>query len=89
VTRAERVKKEGAPPRRDRLRPLELLALAAGLGVFVGLVVFMGTREWTLAAIFFGVAFIVALVVLAMLALAFTSADEKLPGQDNDGPVGH
>jgi hypothetical protein len=58
------------PPLRERLRPLELLGISAALGVFAGLVVLMATREIVLAAVFLGVAFIVALVVLAMLALA-------------------
>lgn len=89
MKRAERAQDMGAPTRRDRLRPLELLVLAAVLGIFVGLVVFMGTREWIVAAIFCGVVFIVALVVIAMLALAFVSPGEKLPGQDDDEPAGH
>ena len=58
------------PPLRDRLRPLELLGISAALGIFAGLVVLMATREWVLALVFLGVAFIVSLVVLAMLALA-------------------
>ena len=58
------------PPLRERLRPLELLGISGVLGVFAGLVVLMATREIVLAAIFLGIAFIVSLVVLAMLALA-------------------
>ena len=90
MTRAE---KEGAPARRERFRPLELLAVAGVLGVFTALIVFMGTREWVVAGIFFGVVFIVSLVVLAMLALAFTSPDDKpgenVPGDGDDRPIGH
>ncbi|HEY4224492.1 MAG TPA: hypothetical protein VGM70_01600 [Pseudolysinimonas sp.] len=86
MTRAE---KAGRPARRDRLRPVELLLASAGLGVFAGLVVFMGTREWVVAGIFFGVVFIVSLVVVAMLALAFTPPDEKPPVPDDDGPPAH
>jgi hypothetical protein len=89
MTRAE---KANAPARRERFRPLELLAVAGVLGVFTGLIVFMGTREWVVAGIFFGVVFIVSLVVLAMLSLAFTSPGEKLPGErlpGDDGPSGH
>jgi hypothetical protein len=89
VTRARREEKAGDPTRRDRMRPVELLALAGAFGVFTGLVVGLATREWILAAIFFGVVFIVSLVVLAMLSLAITSPDEKLPGQGEDGPSGH
>jgi hypothetical protein len=59
------------PSKKDRLRPVELLVLAAIMGVFTGLVVLMASREWLLAVVFFGVAFIVALVVLAMFALTF------------------
>ena len=89
MTRAGREEETGAPTRRDRMRPVELLGLAAAIGVFTGLVVGLGTREWILAAIFFGVVFIVSLVVLAMLSLAVSSPDEKLPGQGEDGPSGH
>lgn len=58
------------PRLRERLRPLELLGISTVLGLFAGLVVLMATRELILALIFLGVAFIVSLVVLAMLALA-------------------
>ena len=88
MTKAERKERSAAPTRRDRMRPLELLGLAGAIGVFAGLVVGLATREWGLAAIFFGVIFIVSLVVLAMLSLAATSPDEKLPGQDEDRPDG-
>jgi hypothetical protein len=71
------------------MRPVELLGLAAVIGVFTGLVVGLATREWILAAIFFGVVFIVGLVVLAMLSLAVVPPDEKLPEQDGEGPSGH
>lgn len=83
------------PSRRERLRPLELLVLSAIFGIFAGLVVLMSTRELLLAAIFFGIAFIVSLVVLAMLALAVTpTADEKVDLAEQDGaqrpdPRGH
>jgi len=66
-----------------------LLGLAGAIGVFVGLVVGLATREWILAAIFFGAIFIVSLVVLAMLSLAASSPDEELPGLDDDRPIGH
>lgn len=86
------------PNRRDRTRPAELLILSAVFAVFVGLVVLMSTRELVLALIFAGVAFIVSLVVLAMLALAVRpDKDEKLDllAQDADeqdrgqGPKAH
>jgi hypothetical protein len=66
------------PPLRDRLRPLELLVIAAVLGIFAGLVVLMATREIVLALVFLGIAFIVSLVVLAMLALTMApTGDER------------
>jgi type IV secretory pathway TrbD component len=77
------------PTRRDRMRPAELLGLAAAIGIFTGLVVGLATREWILALIFFGVVFIVGLVVLAMLSLAVVPAGEKVPGHDEDGPGAH
>lgn len=65
------------PSRRDRTRPLELLGLSGVLGLFAGLVVFMSTRELVLALIFLGIAFIVSLVVLAMLSLAVQPTGEE------------
>jgi hypothetical protein len=85
----QRDESAAGPSRRDRVRPLELLGLAAAIGVFAGLVVGLATREWILAAVFFGAIFIVSLVVLAMLSLAASSPDEKLPGLDDDRPGGH
>jgi peptidoglycan/LPS O-acetylase OafA/YrhL len=58
------------PTKKDRIRPVELLALAAGFALFAGLIVLMSTRDVVLALIFFGLAFIVVLVGLAMLTLA-------------------
>jgi Flp pilus assembly protein TadB len=67
------------PTRRERLRPVELLAISAIVAVFVGLVVLMSTRQPELAAIFLCIAFIVVVVVMAMLQLAATSDQD-----DND-----
>jgi hypothetical protein len=59
-----------APPsRRDRFRPVELLVMSALFGLFIGLVVAASIRNITTGAIFGGVGFIVALVVLATLAI--------------------
>ena len=83
------------PSRRDRTRPVELLVLSGILGVFAGLVVFMSTREIILAVVFLGIAFIVSLVVLAMLSLAVQpTVDEKIDLAEQDDeqggrPVGH
>jgi hypothetical protein len=72
---------------RDVLKPLELLALAAGMGLFTGLIAFMSTRDVVIALIGFGIAFIVALVLLAMFALSIApTEDEKRDIAEQDGP---
>ncbi|HEY0261262.1 MAG TPA: hypothetical protein VGC18_15570 [Lacisediminihabitans sp.] len=79
------------PSRHDRLRPLEFVVMAAIVAVFVGLVVLLTTREPILALVFFGVAFIVSLVVLAMLSLAVkpTEAEKTdLDEQNHEGQNG-
>jgi hypothetical protein len=81
------------PSRQDRLRPLEFIGMAAIISIFTGLVVLGSTREPILALVFFGVAFIVSLVVIAMLSLA-VKPDEleqsDLGEQDReDGTGGH
>lgn len=58
------------PTWRERLKPVELVGIAAVLGVFTGVVTVLATREVRDALILAGIAFIVALLVLAMLALA-------------------
>ena len=65
------------PSRRDRLRPLEFIVLAAIAAVFIGLVVLLSTREPILALVFAGIAFIVVLVVIAMLSLAAKPSDQE------------
>ena len=71
-----------APSRRVRFRPLELIGLAAVTAVFIALVVLLGSRSPTGAVIFGVIAFIVSVLLLAMLALLTgpTAAPE-------DGPV--
>lgn len=74
------------PDLRTRLRPLELLGLSGLAGVFAGLVVLMSTRDLVLALIFLGIAFIVSLMVFAMMALSVTpkengAADDEKPEQ--------
>lgn len=78
-----------APRRNDRTRPIELLVLSGILGLFAGLVVFMSTREIVLALVFLGIAFIVSLVVLAMLSLAVQpNGDEKIDLAEQDDEQG-
>lgn len=69
--------------RRQRMKPLELVGMAAVTAVFIGVVVLIATHDISLAAIFAGVAFIVALLLLAMFALVETSDD----AEPSDEPV--
>ncbi len=71
------------PTWRERLRPLELLVISGILAVFAGLIVLMGTRQPILALIFAGVAFIVSLVGLAMLALSSAPSSEEQDDLDD------
>lgn len=66
-----RVTQNLQPSRRDRFLPVELIAISAGLAVFVGLIVLAATREFVLAGVALGITFIVSLVLLALFALAF------------------
>ncbi|ROS57950.1 hypothetical protein EDF38_2680 [Frigoribacterium sp. PhB160] len=78
------------PSWRDRVRPAEFLGLSAVFAVFVGVVVLMTTRELDLALIFLCIGFIVALVVIAMLALAAKpNDDERHEIDESDGPRAH
>lgn len=78
------------PSRRERTRPAELLGLSGVLALFVGLTVLMSTRDVVLALIFLGVAFIVALMVLAMLALAVREKDsDEVPLDERPDDSGH
>lgn len=80
----------GAPSRRDRTRPAELIGLSAVLAGVLGGVVLIATRDLLLAIEFAGGGFIVALVVLAMLLLAATpNPDKHGTGDRNDEPYGH
>lgn len=58
------------PSIRERLRPFELLGFSAVIGLFTGLVIVFTTREWWLAGIGFGVAFILSVMLIALLALS-------------------
>lgn len=57
------------PSLRARLRPLELLGISLALAVFAGLITILTTRDWLLTVVVLGVAFVLCLVTLAMLAL--------------------
>lgn len=75
------------PSKRDVFKPVELLVLAAVMALFVGLTVLLATRSPLLAVIFFGVAFIVVLVVIAMMVLTFKpNKSEQTELDDEDLP---
>lgn len=58
------------PSRSDRLRPAEYVGGAAIAAIFVGVIALVTTRDWTIALVGAGGAFIVVLVVLALLQMA-------------------
>lgn len=60
------------------------------MAVFTGLIVLMSTRDIVLSLIFLGIAFIVVLVILAMLVLAVRPDGEELTDLDEQNhPEGH
>lgn len=65
--------------------------LAAIVSVFIGLAVLLSSRELELAVIFFGVSFIVSLVVIAMLSLAVKPGDDEKQDlhEQDDEASGH
>lgn len=77
-----------APSRQDRLRPLEFVVLSAIIATFTGLVVLLSTREPVLALVFFGVAFIVSLVGIAMFSLAVKPGDAEISDIDEQNREG-
>lgn len=75
------------PSRKDRLRPLELVGFSAVLAIFAGLVVLLTTRDLVLALIFFGVAFIVVVMVVALIGLGGKpSAEDDEARKDLQSP---
>jgi hypothetical protein len=66
------------PSRRDRLRPLELIAFSAVLGVFAGLVVMFATRSFVLAGIFLGIGFITSIMFVALVGLGGKPSEEDI-----------
>jgi len=74
------------PSRRDVLRPAEYVGGAAIAAIFTGLVVLITAREPMLALIIAGIAFIVVLVVLALLSMAVKPNAEEIAEIDGDEP---
>ncbi|WP_241979889.1 hypothetical protein [Cryobacterium glaciale] len=68
------------------MKPAELLAISAGMALFVGVTILVTTRELMLSAIGLGVTFIVALVVIAMLVLGMKpNASEQTDLDEQNG----
>lgn len=90
MSKANKANKANKPSMRDVLKPLELLALAGAMGIFTGLIALMSTRDIVIGLVGFGVAFIVALVLLAMFALSVApTEDEKRDIAEQDRPSSH
>lgn len=94
------VRKQGHKPAlRDVMKPAEFIGLSVAMGLFAGLTVLLSTRQVILSLIFFGVAFIAALVVLALFALEFNPEKDQrqvpvlqrheadIDGRDFDAPA--
>lgn len=78
----------GRVQRAERLRPLDLVGLAAAMALFTGFGVVISTREWELAGIFAVAAFIVALVVMASISITAKPDAEELAdlAEQEQGP---
>ncbi|MCU1475513.1 MAG: hypothetical protein JWQ64_206 [Subtercola sp.] len=78
------------PTRKEILKPVELIVISLVLALFVGLAVLLSTRQPLLALVFFGIAFIVSLVVIAMFTLTFkpNAAEQQELNDDDDGSPG-
>lgn len=75
------------PSKKDKLRPLELLGLAAVFTGFATMVVLLATRDVQLTLIVAGIAFISALIVLSLIGLSIKPNPEDLEARkDLDWP---
>lgn len=69
------------------VRPREPLLLGLGVAVFASIVAAVGTRDWLIAVIVFGVAFIVCIVLFATFLLLIPNDDSPEPRQEIFIPV--
>ncbi|MBP1326538.1 hypothetical protein JOF28_001770 [Leucobacter exalbidus] len=75
------------PSRKDRLRPLELVGFSTVLAVFAGVVVLLTTRDIVLGGIFAAVAFIVTVMMVALIGLGGKpSAEDEAARKDLQRP---
>lgn len=81
---------EHTPTRREKLKPAELLGLAGFFGLFVGAMVFMGSRLWDLSLILAAATFIASLVILATLLIAVGPKidHDRVDPVDPEAPTG-
>ncbi len=80
------------PSRSDRLKPLELVGGSGLVALFTGIIVLVTARELVFALITTGVVFIVALVGLALLSMAYKPDAAEvldLDEQNRDGDARH
>lgn len=67
----------------DKTKPFQLVGLSLLAGGFVGGIVLMVTKDLRMAGIFAGSAFVVVILVLAMIVLTMSP---QLPPRENNNP---
>lgn len=78
------------PSKSDRLKPAELVGLSGVMGLFVGLVLLLVTRDVIFTLVGFGITFIIVLVVIAIFALGMKPDDaEKSDLDEQNKNKGH
>lgn len=65
------------PSKADRLKPAELIGLSGVMGLFVGLVLLLVTRDVIFTLVGFGITFIIVLVVIAIFSLGMKPDDAE------------
>lgn len=66
---------------KDKTKPFQLVGLALTAGLFIGGIVLIVTRDIRMAGMFAGGAFVVTILVLAMIVLTMSP---QLPKRDNN-----
>ena len=65
----------------DKTKPFQIVGLSLLAGAFLGGIVLMVTRDFRMAGIFAGDAFVVTILMLAMIVLAMSP---QLPKRENN-----
>lgn len=76
------------PTRSEILKPVELVAISAAMGLFVGLTILLATRNLALSSISLGITFIIALVVIAMFTLSMKPDEAEKSDLDEQNQSG-